>query len=120
LFSGLMTVSAVPLLTAISTVQTPAVAFLLVLTALAILSLYTSISGLFKAELFPQHIRALGVGLAHSISIAIFGGSAEYIALLCKQMRQEQAYFWYVAAICAIAFVTALFMREPRRVSMAE
>lgn len=120
LFSGLMTVCAVPLLTAISTVKTPVVAFLLVLTALAILSLYTSISGLFKAELFPQHIRALGVGLAHSISIAIFGGSAEYIALLCKQMGQEQAYFWYVAAICAIAFVTALFMREPRRVSMAE
>jgi MHS family alpha-ketoglutarate permease-like MFS transporter len=120
LFSGLMTASAVPLLTAISTVQTPAVAFFLVLTALAILSLYTSISGLFKAELFPQHIRALGVGLAHSISIAIFGGSAEYIALLCKQMGQEQAYFWYVAAICAVAFVTALFMREPRRVSMAE
>lgn len=120
LFSGLMTVCAVPLLTALSTVQTPAMAFLLVLTALAILSLYTSISGLFKAELFPQHIRALGVGLAHSISIAIFGGSAEYIALLCKQMGQEQAYFWYVAAICAIAFVTALFMREPRRVSMAE
>jgi MHS family alpha-ketoglutarate permease-like MFS transporter len=96
------------------------VAFLLVLTALAILSLYTSISGLFKAELFPQHIRALGVGVAHSISIAIFGGSAEYIALLCKQAGYEQAYFWYVAAICAVAFATALFMREPRRATMLE
>ena len=118
LFAGLMTVCAVPLLKALSTVQGPGSAFLLVLTALTILSLYTSISGLFKAELFPQHIRALGVGLAHSISIAIFGGSAEYIALLCKQAGQEQIYFWYVALICGISFVTALFMREPRRASM--
>jgi MHS family alpha-ketoglutarate permease-like MFS transporter len=120
LFSGLMTLSAVPLLSAISTVKDPGAAFLLVLTALAILSLYTSISGLFKAELFPQHIRALGVGLAHSISIAIFGGSAEYIALLCKQAGHEQVYYWYVAAICAVAFLTALFMREPRRATMME
>ncbi len=118
LFSGLMMVCAVPLLKALSTVQGAGGAFLLVLTALTILSLYTSISGLFKAELFPQHIRALGVGLAHSISIAVFGGSAEYIALLCKQAGQEQIYFWYVALICGISFVTALFMREPRRASM--
>lgn len=120
LFSGLMMLSAVPLLNALSTVSDPGVAFLLVLTALAILSLYTSISGLFKAELFPQHIRALGVGLAHSISIAVFGGSAEYIALLCKQAGHEQIYYWYVAAVCGVAFVTALLMREPRRVSMME
>ncbi len=120
MFSGLMTLAAVPLLNALSTVSDPGMAFLLVLTALAILSLYTSISGLFKAELFPQHIRALGVGLAHSISIAVFGGSAEYIALLCKQAGHEQVYYWYVAAICAIAFATALFMREPRRATMME
>lgn len=120
LFSGLMTLSAVPLLNALSTVSDPVAAFLLVLTALAILSLYTSISGLFKAELFPQHIRALGVGLAHSISIAIFGGSAEYIALLCKQAGHEEIYYWYVAAVCAVAFATALFMHEPRRATMME
>jgi MHS family alpha-ketoglutarate permease-like MFS transporter len=120
LFSGLMTLSAVPILTALSTVKDAGAAFLLVLAALTILSLYTSISGLFKAELFPQHIRALGVGLAHSISIAIFGGSAEYIALFCKRAGQEQIYFWYVAAVCAVAFFTALFMREPRRATMMD
>lgn len=120
LFSGLMTLGAVPILTALSTVKDAGLAFLLVLCALTILSLYTSISGLFKAELFPQHIRALGVGLAHSISIAIFGGTAEYVALACKRAGQEHIYFWYVAAVCAVAFFTALFMREPRRVSMMD
>lgn len=91
---------------------------MLVLAALSILSLCTSISGLLKAALFPLHIRALGVGLAHSISIAIFGGSAEYIALYCKRAGFEEAYFWYVALICGISFVTACPMREPRRASM--
>jgi MFS family permease len=118
LFSGLMTLSAVPLLNALSTADGSGTAFVLVLAALGILSFYTSISGLFKAELFPAHIRALGVGLAHSISIAIFGGSAEYVALLFKRAGNEQLYFWYVAAICGISFVAALLMREPRRVSM--
>jgi len=118
LFSGLMTVCVVPLLDALSTVTEPRDAFVLVFAALGILSFYTSISGLFKAELFPPHVRALGVGLAHSLSIALFGGSAEYVALLFKQAGNEQFYFWYVAAICGVSFVTALLMREPRRVSM--
>ena len=95
-----MTVCVVPLLDALSTVTESRDAFVLVFAALAILSFYTSISGLFKAELFPPHVRALGVGLAHSLSIALFGGSAEYVALLFKQAGNEQFYFWYVAAIC--------------------
>lgn len=118
MFSGLMTLCAVPLLTALSEVRSSGTAFLLVLAGLAILSFYSSISGLFKAELFPQHIRALGVGLGHSIAIAIFGGSAEYIALLCKHLGNESLYFWYVAAVCGVSFVTALMMREPKRASM--
>jgi MHS family alpha-ketoglutarate permease-like MFS transporter len=120
LFAGLMTLCAVPLLNTLSTVREPRHAFLLVAASLGILSFYTSVSGLFKAELFPQHIRALGVGMGHGVSAAIFGGSAEFLALLFKQAGQEQLYFWYVALICGSAFVTALFMREPRRASMTD
>lgn len=119
LFSGLMTLCVVPLLHGLSTASSAVEAFFLIFAALAILSFYTSISGLFKAELFPVHVRALGVGLAHSISIAIFGGSAEYVALLFKQAGNESFYYWYVASICAVSFITALAMREPRRESMA-
>lgn len=119
-FSGLMTVLAVPLLKGLSTASGPLVAFVLVISALGVLSFYTSVSGLFKAELFPPHVRALGVGFAHSVSAAVFGGSAEYIALLLKQMGHEGLFFWYVAAVCAASFLTALMMREPRRESMLE
>lgn len=114
IFSGGMALFAIPLLGAIGTAQTVWSAGLLVFAALAIMSFYTSVSGLFKAELFPASVRALGVGLGHAIASAIFGGTAEYAALLLKQMGHEQAFAWYVSAICAVAFVVALRMKEPR------
>lgn len=114
IFSGGMTIFAVPLLGAIGQATTMWTAAVLVFAALAILSFYTSVSGLFKAELFPASIRALGVGLGHAIASAIFGGTAEYLALLMKQMGHEGLFAWYVAAVCGIAFLVALRMREPR------
>ncbi|MGV3480570.1 MAG: MFS family transporter [Sphingobium sp.] len=115
IFSGLMTLGAVPLLTALSGASTPLSAFALVVAALVILSFYTSVSGLFKAELFPAHVRALGVGFAHSVAAAIFGGTAEYVALLFKQMGHESVFYWYVAFAAATAFLTALLMPEPSK-----
>ncbi len=56
-------------------------AFFLILVALIIVSGYTSINAVVKAEMFPAEVRALGVGLPYAITVAIFGGTAEYIAL---------------------------------------
>lgn len=114
IFSGGMTLFAVPLFGAIGKAQTMWTAGLLVFAALVIMSFYTSVSGLFKAELFPARVRALGVGLGHAIASAIFGGTAEYAALLMKQIGHEQVFAWYVSGVCAIAFIVALRMREPR------
>lgn len=114
IFSGGMTLFAVPLFGAIGKAQTMWTAGLLVFAALVIMSFYTSVSGLFKAELFPARVRALGVGLGHAIASAIFGGTAEYAALLMKQIGHEQAFSWYVSGVCAVAFIVALRMREPR------
>jgi len=119
LFSGVMMVGAVPVLTALSTVRRPAEALALVALGMLILTFYTSISGLFKAELFPQHVRALGVALGHSVSAAVFGGSAEYIALWFKQAGHEPRFFWYVASVCFVSFVVAVLMRDPRRADMS-
>lgn len=118
IFSGSMTVMSVPIMYALEGVQSPFIAFALVALALLLLSFYTSISGLFKAELFPPHVRALGVGMAHSVAAAIFGGSAEYVALWFKQIGHEGWFYWYVAVVCAFAFVVALRMKEPRGIDM--
>ena len=45
-------------------VSSPYAAFGPVICALLIVSFYTSISGILKAEMFPAQVRALGVGLS--------------------------------------------------------
>src|ERR1700687_2929219 len=114
-FGCLATLCTVPILHALKDVTSPVMAFVLVVIALAIVSLYTSISGLIKAEMFPPEVRALGVGLSYAIANAIFGGSAEYAALWLKSIGNESAFYGYVPALCAIACIVSLRMRDPSR-----
>ncbi|MGC3982042.1 MAG: MFS family transporter [Steroidobacteraceae bacterium] len=109
-FGALMTLCTVPLLTALGSLTTPLTSFMLIVVALAVISFYTSISGLVKAELFPMEVRALGVGLSYAIGNALFGGTAEAVALWFKQQGMESAFFWYVTVMVAIAFITSLSM----------
>ncbi|HKE39637.1 MAG TPA: MFS family transporter [Casimicrobiaceae bacterium] len=112
---GVFTIIAtVPILSALAHVSDPYTAFGLVILALAGVSFYTSISGLVKAELFPMHVRALGVGLSYAIANAIFGGSAEYVALWFKSIGMESTFFWYVTIMCGIALVAAITMPDTR------
>ncbi|HBM65717.1 MAG TPA: alpha-ketoglutarate permease [Pseudomonas sp.] len=108
LFGGLGTLCTVPLLMALKTVTSPFMAFVLISLALCIVSFYTSISGLVKAEMFPPQVRALGVGLAYAVANAAFGGSAEYVALGLKTLGMENTFYWYVTAMMAIAFLFSL------------
>ena len=108
LFGALGTLFTVPLLMALKTVSSPFMAFVLVSLALCIVSFYTSISGLVKAEMFPPQVRALGVGLAYAVANAMFGGSAEYVALGLKTLGMENTFYWYVTAMMAIAFLFSL------------
>jgi MHS family dicarboxylic acid transporter PcaT-like MFS transporter len=115
LFGGLGALFTVPILTALQGVTSPFVAFLLIILALAIVSFYTSISGIVKAEMFPPEVRALGVGLAYAVANAIFGGSAEYVALGLKSIGHESAFYWYVTAMMVLAFVVS--WRLPKEAS---
>lgn len=113
LFGGLGTVCTWPILTALASVQIPFVAFLLICLAMAIISLYTSISGLVKAEMFPPEVRALGVGLSYAVANAVFGGSAEFVALSFKTQGHEEVFYIYVSVMLAVAFLVSL--RLPRQ-----
>jgi hypothetical protein len=87
-------------------------ASVLICVALAIVSLYTSVSAIVKAEMFPPQVRALGVGVGYAISNAIFGGSAEYVALQLKDMKMESSFFWYVTVMMVIVLIAS--MRLPK------
>lgn len=89
--------------------------FVLICAALLITSFYTAISGVLKAEMFPPELRALGVGLPYAIANAIFGGSAEFVALSFKQQNSENYFFWYVAVMGAVAFIVACRLHKPVR-----
>lgn len=110
LFGGLVTLCTVPLLTALGSVNSPTTAFFLIIIALAICSFYTAISGVVKAELFPMEVRALGTGFSYAIGNAMFGGTAEAVALWFKREGMESSFYWYVTIVAAIAFITAIVM----------
>src|SRR5437762_10676552 len=112
---GVFTVFAtVPILSALAHVSHPYAAFGWAILALAGVSFYTSISGLVKAELFPMHVRALGVGLSYALANAAFGGSAEYVALWFKSIGMESTFFWYVTLMGGIALIAAISMPDTR------
>ncbi|MDR6509858.1 MHS family alpha-ketoglutarate permease-like MFS transporter [Novosphingobium capsulatum] len=115
LFAALAMLLTVPIFTALAASRSVWVAGLLVMAGLVINSFYTSVSGLFKAELFPVHVRALGVGLAYGVGNALFGGTAENVALGFKQIGHESGFYWYVTVLAAVALVAGLMLKDTRR-----
>ena len=108
----------VPIMSMLATVDSPFIAFLLALAALVIVSGYTAINAVVKAELFPAHIRALGVALPYAIANAAFGGTAEYVALWFKGAGIESAFFWYVTGMIGVSLLVYLFMRDTKHQSL--
>ncbi|MEO7457818.1 MAG: MFS transporter [Gemmatimonadaceae bacterium] len=107
----------VPVLTALAEARTEARAFTLLMAALVALSGYTSINAVVKAELFPTEIRALGVALPYAVTVSIFAGTVEYLALWAKSIGHESWYFWYVTACVAASLIVYATMPETQRTS---
>ncbi len=119
-FGVLGTLCTVPLLTTLSHTSTQWGAFGLLMGALIIVSGYTSINAVVKAELFPVEVRALGVGLPYSLTVAIFGGTAEYLALWFKNAGHESYYYWYVTACILISLTVYITMKDTKHTSLIE
>ncbi|KXV72132.1 MFS transporter [Acetobacter cerevisiae] len=107
-FGVCATLGTVPLLTILSGVHSAWAAFGLITGALFIASGYTSINAVVKAELFPTRIRALGVALPYAVTVSVFGGTTEYVALWCKQAGHEMWFAYYVSACALVTLLTVL------------
>ena len=114
-FGVLGTIFTVPILTTLHTIDSFWGAFFLIMGALIIVSGYTSINAVVKAELFPTEIRALGVGLPYALTVSIFGGTAEFVALKFKEMGMETGYYWYVTACIACSLLVYVFMKDTQK-----
>lgn len=114
------TLLTVPLFLFMENTQSPIGAFLLMMVGLIIVTGYTSINAIVKAELFPTEIRALGVGFPYGVTVAVFGGTAEFIALWCKSIGAESIFYYYVAACIAVSLFVYWRMGESSKDSYIE
>ncbi len=108
------TLFTIPILTTLQNAQGPWDAFFLIAAAWVIVSGYTSINAVVKAELFPTAVRAIGVGLPYAITVAVFGGSSESLALYFKTQGHETWFYYYLTAIIGASLLVYVFMRDTR------
>jgi len=113
-FGILGTICTVPIMNGLSQATNLSFIFLLMICSLLIVSGYTSINAVVKAELFPAEVRALGVGLPYSLTVAIFGGTAEWMALYAKNIGHETWFYWYVTACIFMSLLVYLRMKDSK------
>jgi MHS family alpha-ketoglutarate permease-like MFS transporter len=102
----------VPIFRALETVDSGLEAFPLVMAALIIVTGYSATGAVVKSELFPAHIRTLGVALPYALANTVFGGTAEYVALWFKSIGHESGFYWYVTGVIGLSLIAYLLMRE--------
>jgi MHS family alpha-ketoglutarate permease-like MFS transporter len=116
-FGVMGTLFTIPLLTVLQSTKSALTAFLLICTAWLIVAGYTSINAVVKAELFPTKVRATGVGLPFAITVSIFGGTLESIALWFKSIGHESWFGYYLTTIIFCSLIVYSSMRDTKKVS---
>lgn len=119
-FGLLGTLCTVPILTLLQSVTSLWGVFALIMFALVIVSGYTSVNAVVKAELFPAEIRAIGVGLPYALTQSVAGGTVEYVALWFKSIGNETGFFWYITAGIACSLLVYVCMRDTRDHSLID
>ena len=114
-FGVLGTLLTIPLLQALQETKSATTAFLFIAAAWLIVSGYTSINAVVKAELFPTKVRATGVGVPFAITASIFGGTTESIALKFKSIGHEAWFSYYLTSVIAVSAVVYLLMRDTKK-----
>jgi MFS transporter, MHS family, alpha-ketoglutarate permease len=104
-----------PILSTLAGTHDIRIAFALTIAALLVVAFYSSVNAVVKAELFPTEVRALGVALPYSIANALFGGTAEYVALAFKQAGHETWFYTYVSVVIGASLAVYVLMRDTRR-----
>jgi len=111
------TLFTIPILTNLQHAQGPLAAFMLIAAAWLIVSGYTSINAVVKAELFPTHVRATGVGLPYALTVSVFGGTADLVALAFKSSGHETGFYYYLTACIAVSLIVYTLMRDTKKAS---
>lgn len=104
-----------PVMTTVAGATSMTAVFFILMGAMLVQAGYTAINAVVKAELYPSHVRTLGVALPYALANATFGGTAEYVALWFKSIGIESGFYIYASAIMALGFLVVVFMPDTRR-----
>jgi MFS transporter, MHS family, alpha-ketoglutarate permease len=111
---------AVPVYTMLGTTTSPYVALALILIPITLHGGYTANNAMVKAELFPAHVRALGVAFPYAVGNTLLAGTTEYVALWFKSNGNESAFFWYVAGMVGMTVIAYLMLPETKTAGLIE
>ncbi len=121
MFGTLGTLLTYPMLSNLQVTKDPFTAFILISAAWAIVSGYTSITGVIKTEMFPTSVRAMGVGIPYAITAAVFGGTVDGVAQWFKtELHWEQGFYWYATGCIAVSLVVYIFLPDTKKTSLME
>lgn len=102
-------------ITTLPDVSTPMGSFALLIASYVLLTGYTSINAVVKAEMFPAHVRALGVGLGYALANSAFGGTAPLIYEAAKKHDRVGLFAVYVTAAIAVSLAVYVLALRNRR-----
>jgi len=97
------------LLTYLPQATSPMLAFALTVVGYVILTGYTSVNAIVKAELFPAEVRALGVGLGYALANSVFGGTAPLLFQAAKSSDRVGSFIVYVTVVIGVSLVVYVF-----------
>ncbi len=116
-FGVMGTIFTIPLLDTLEATRSGFMAFLLIAAGWLIVAGYTSINAVVKAELFPTSVRATGVGLPYAVTVSIFGGTAESIALWFQSIGHQRWFYYYLTVVIATSLIVYVSMRDTKHAS---
>lgn len=94
-------------------------AFALTAVGYVILTGYTSVNAIVKAELFPADIRALGVGLGYALANSAFGGTAPVLYQAAKP-DHITLFIVYVTAVIGVSLLVYVFALKNKGVTVLD
>lgn len=87
--------------------------FLIVqMLGLTFIAAATSIVQAVFSELFPRKLRSAGIGFPYAVSVALFGGTAPYVATWMGSQGNIGAFAWYTAGISLVSLIIICFVPE--------
>jgi MFS transporter, MHS family, alpha-ketoglutarate permease len=108
------------LLTYLPQTSSPLVAFALTAVGYVILTGYTSVNAIVKAELFPAEIRALGVGLGYALANSAFGGTAPLLYQAAKSSDRVGQFILYVTVVIGISLLVYVFALRNKGITVLD